>query len=415
MVVSHVMRKRGLTHEQYRRIQIDIDHVLSLVRRAWRYGRSAITVFEQQDRVSALLTIPSFLEEEGHGSKVNHYLTFKREIRVSGIQFAYPNVSENALDFTDGPCDITFEPGKVYGVVGQNRSGKSTLMHLVCKLHKPSAGTISLDGIPYDQVSRIALRNLIAYVPQRAFLFAGSIADNIRMGYELATDDEVYEAARMAGVFAYAEFSKPSDVSSSASGSSSTAPSASVSAVDESTQAPARSRTPTSDNESEHDSPTSGSDSDLPASPEETRAHERAVLEMVVQPRGHNLSGGFAQSVALARAFLRKDARIVVLDESMSAMDPFKKRVVIIPQMMQHIRARGLTLIMVSHEMQQVRDLCDCIYVLENGRLCCCGTHRDMLLNRSEAYMRLVGDVPAEAVEAPNSLVRPTEVLEYSV
>ena len=67
--------------------------------------------------------------------------------------------------------------------------------------------------------------------------------------------------------------------------------------------------------------------------------------------RGSNLSGGFAQSVALARVFLRRSAQIVILDESMGQMDALKKRELIFPRLFAFVKEQRMTLIIISHEV----------------------------------------------------------------
>ena len=75
------------------------------------------------------------------------------------------------------------------------------------------------------------------------------------------------------------------------------------------------------------------------------------ILDTVVAERGANLSGGLAQSVALARVYVRKQAKIVILDESIGQMDNYKKRSIIFPQLFEFIAKNNMTLIMVSHDM----------------------------------------------------------------
>lgn len=85
---------------------------------------------------------------------------------------------------------LQFEAGKKYALIGQNKAGKSTLTKIICKLYKPDEGYIALNGIPYSEIPRVVLRNLISYIPQKAFIFPGTIRENILVGNPNATEEE---------------------------------------------------------------------------------------------------------------------------------------------------------------------------------------------------------------------------------
>ncbi|HEX2060014.1 MAG TPA: ABC transporter ATP-binding protein, partial [Thermoanaerobaculia bacterium] len=90
--------------------------------------------------------------------------------------------------------------GETIGIVGRTGSGKSTLLSLLTRAFEPPPGTIFLDGRPIETISLRQLRDWIGMVPQETFLFSESIAENIRFGRASATDEEVDEAARQAGL-----------------------------------------------------------------------------------------------------------------------------------------------------------------------------------------------------------------------
>ncbi len=113
------------------------------------------------------------------------------------------------------------------------------------------------------------------------------------------------------------------------------------------------------------------------------------VLRMPTTTRGANLSGGFAQSVALARIFLRPRAKIVILDESLGQMDAVKKRDFIMPRLVEFVRRHRMALLLITHEMPALKEV-DRVFVLENGRLACQGSHEELLAQRAPAYMKLV-------------------------
>ena len=84
--------------------------------------------------------------------------------------------------------------------MGKTGSGKSTILELIGRLYDPTQGKVLIDGKPTDAINLESLRKSIGYVPQDAFLFSESIANNIRFGNVEATQDEVIEAAKNAAV-----------------------------------------------------------------------------------------------------------------------------------------------------------------------------------------------------------------------
>ena len=88
--------------------------------------------------------------------------------------------------------------GQTTAIVGGTGAGKSTLVGLIPRLFDPKHGRVLLDGVDIRSLSLTELRGLVGLVPQKALLFAGTIADNIRYGREAASDEEVRHAARVA-------------------------------------------------------------------------------------------------------------------------------------------------------------------------------------------------------------------------
>ncbi|HEX6177923.1 MAG TPA: ABC transporter ATP-binding protein [Thermoanaerobaculia bacterium] len=103
--------------------------------------------------------------------------------------------------------DVSFRVGAGTSValVGPSGSGKSTLISLVAAFHKPTSGTIFVDGIDLSEIRLSDYRSVIGLVPQDSFLFADTISENIRLGNPKATNEEVLRAARIAHVDEFAE------------------------------------------------------------------------------------------------------------------------------------------------------------------------------------------------------------------
>lgn len=115
-------------------------------------------------------------------------------ISFENVTFYYPGAEEPAIS------NISFEagPGEITAVIGGTGSGKSTLISLIPRFYDVTSGRIRIDGIDIREMKQEELRSKIGFVPQKALLFTGSIADNIRYGKEDATDEEIRHAAKVA-------------------------------------------------------------------------------------------------------------------------------------------------------------------------------------------------------------------------
>jgi ATP-binding cassette subfamily B multidrug efflux pump len=110
------------------------------------------------------------------------------------VEFRYPGAEDPVLS------GISFSagPGEVTAIVGSTGSGKSTLVNLVTRLHDVTGGAVLVDGTDIRELAQQDLWGRIGLVPQRAFLFSGTVASNVRDGDEHASDEEVWHALRVA-------------------------------------------------------------------------------------------------------------------------------------------------------------------------------------------------------------------------
>ncbi|SDS41099.1 ABC transporter ATP-binding protein [Jiangella sp. DSM 45060] len=115
-------------------------------------------------------------------------------LELRDAEFAYPGAESPVLR------DVTFivEPGTTTAVVGSTGSGKTTLVSLVPRLIDVTAGQVLAGGVDVRRLDPEALRERIGLVPQKAYLFSGTVASNLRYGNPDATDDELWEALRIA-------------------------------------------------------------------------------------------------------------------------------------------------------------------------------------------------------------------------
>ena len=115
-------------------------------------------------------------------------------IEFKNVEFRYPGAEQPVLS------EITFtaKPGELTAIVGSTGSGKSTLINLIPRFIDVTDGSIELDGIDLRDQSLEGVWSDIGLVPQRAFLFGGTIADNLRYGDKDATDEELWQALETA-------------------------------------------------------------------------------------------------------------------------------------------------------------------------------------------------------------------------
>lgn len=126
---------------------------------------------------------PKSINPEGKG-----LLEFKN------VSFRYPLAEEDMLK------DISFkaEAGKVTAIIGSTGAGKTTLVNLIPRFYDISEGNILIDGVSIKDVKQSDLRNVIGYVPQKASLFSGSIASNLKLGDKNATETDMNLAIQIA-------------------------------------------------------------------------------------------------------------------------------------------------------------------------------------------------------------------------
>ena len=236
------------------------------------------------------------------------------DIELDGVSFTYPEAKRPALS----DISLTLPGGTTTALVGRSGAGKSTLVNLLLRFMEPEDGEIKANGVDVSDLSVEGWRERVALVPQRPYLFYGSVFENIRLAKPEAEREEVERAARLAGA---AEFIRR-----------------------------------------------------LP------KGYETGIGE-----RGARLSGGEAQRIAIARAFL-KDAPLLVLDEPTSSLDPESEKVV--RRAVERL-AEGRTTLIIAHRLNTIYKA-DRIAVLDAGRIESVGAHVE-LLGRSELYATLVG------------------------
>ena len=120
------------------------------------------------------------------------------------VSFRYPGADEDALE----NLTFTANPGETTAIIGSTGCGKSTLLNLIPRFYDVTGGQITIDGVDIRDVSQHKLRSLLGYVPQKAVLFSGDIASNLKFGGPDISDSRMQEAAAIAQATEFIE-SKP--------------------------------------------------------------------------------------------------------------------------------------------------------------------------------------------------------------
>ena len=113
---------------------------------------------------------------------------------MDSATFSYPGADRPVLQ----DVSLTAAPGATTAIVGSTGSGKSTLVSLICRLYDVTGGSVRVDGVDVRDYDTEQLWSAIGLVPQRGYLFSGTVADNLRYGKADATDEEMWDALRVA-------------------------------------------------------------------------------------------------------------------------------------------------------------------------------------------------------------------------
>jgi ATP-binding cassette, subfamily B, multidrug efflux pump len=115
-------------------------------------------------------------------------------LELEGVQFTYPGADAPVLQ------DVTFraDPGQTVAVIGSTGAGKSTLVNLVPRLFDVTGGEVRVDGVDVRRLEPELLWSVIGLVPQRAYLFSGTVRSNLMHGKDDASDEELWEALEIA-------------------------------------------------------------------------------------------------------------------------------------------------------------------------------------------------------------------------
>ena len=239
-------------------------------------------------------------------------LPVQGEIECRDLSFSYSKNGEYVLN----RLNFHVKSGGALGIIGSTGSGKSSLVKLLPRLYEADKGIILLDGVDIKKYDLSILRESIGFIPQKAILFSGSIRENLKMGKESASEEELEKAVGDAQASSF------------------------VHRLD-------------------------------------------GGLDYQLTQGATNLSGGQKQRIAIARAFVRKPA-ILVVDDATSAVDALSEAAI---QEALRTEYKGSTKIIISSKITSVQSA-DQIIVMEDGCIVGAGTHEE-LLSANEVYQEI--------------------------
>ena len=144
-------------------------------------------------RISDVLHLTPEIQDGGLSVDNNSSQT-KEVIRFKAVSFRFTDAGENTLENLDFTC----KRGETTAIIGSTGSGKSTVAQMILRFHDVTSGSVLLNGKDIRSMPQKELREHISYVPQKAWLFSGTIADNLRHGNDWATEQQMKHALSVA-------------------------------------------------------------------------------------------------------------------------------------------------------------------------------------------------------------------------
>lgn len=149
------------------------------------------------ERVFEIIETPNVIRDTETSVQIN---SFHNQISLQNIAFSYDGEHNVLKNF-----NLDIPKGKTVALVGQSGSGKSTIANLLMRFYDVEEGKITIDGTDIKDIQLISLRNQLGLVTQDSIMFNGTIADNLRIGKQNATDQEVIEALKIANAYEFVQ------------------------------------------------------------------------------------------------------------------------------------------------------------------------------------------------------------------
>ncbi|MFN7009231.1 MAG: glucan ABC transporter ATP-binding protein/ permease [Allorhizobium sp.] len=171
-----------------------------LIGRLDQMRQFATQIFEARSKLEDFYALEDAVQEREEPAGAGELKDVRGDVEFRGVSFDFANT-------TQGVHDVSFKvkAGQTIAIVGPTGAGKTTLINLLQRVHEPQKGSILIDGTDIKTVTRRSLRHSIATVFQDAGLLNRSIQDNIRLGREDATEEEILKAAEAAAATDFIE------------------------------------------------------------------------------------------------------------------------------------------------------------------------------------------------------------------
>lgn len=156
------------------------------------YPRASVSA----ERINAVITAESLMKDG-----FEEFTGPIETIELKEAAFAFPCAEENAVE----GLSFTLKRGETTAIIGSTGSGKSTILNLILRLYDATEGEVLLNGRNIKDFQAATVRSRVGYTPQKALLFSGTVAENIRVGKENASDEEVWEALETAQAKSFIE------------------------------------------------------------------------------------------------------------------------------------------------------------------------------------------------------------------
>lgn len=151
---------------------------------------------QSMDVLKAIDKIFQLPHEDAEAAQIGAKGPFKGKIEMQNIKFKYKDQPRPALE----KLSLVINPGEHVGLIGRTGAGKSTLAKMITRALEPQSGTMFLDNYALESIAPEELRREIAYIPQEAFFFSGSIRSNILLGLDNVSQSRIDEAVTLSGL-----------------------------------------------------------------------------------------------------------------------------------------------------------------------------------------------------------------------
>ncbi len=171
-----------------------------LIGRLDQMRQFATQIFEARSKLEDFYRLEDAVQEREEPAGAGELKDVRGDVEFRGVSFDFANTTQGVHDVS-----FTVKAGQTIAIVGPTGAGKTTLINLLQRVHEPQKGAILIDGTDIKTVTRRSLRHSIATVFQDAGLLNRSIQDNIRLGREDATEEEILKAAEAAAATDFIE------------------------------------------------------------------------------------------------------------------------------------------------------------------------------------------------------------------